>query len=405
VGGTTWQRHTATFNIRLNHEFHFSADESSALGMEGELFIPYGSTQEVSPVSGLPGTIGPVLLEEIKEFVAQTVKRAILERFSNTLTATSSGDFLAQFDIVGKTTLQPTDVALPFDLAMFGQVHAAGSSFSITQSQSVVAAGKTLQLSTEPPRDGLEWSVESLSDSGSSPGDIDKQSGLYKAPPRHAIQGTFNRVLVIASDPVTRERSVALVTVQSTPVTVNPLIQTCFHGERVELSAGGLGSNELEWSIKNPVPGQSGTLVDSDKPEGDHAYIAGPQVSGKTYVLDEIEVRDNQANEIGSAWVLVIQNAPGVTIKPEVNPSLPEGQVQLLALVNGTPMPGEWSLPLGGPGSIDASGLYVDDPSAKERFVLITVVVDGGQWGKFEGHMILPRPLTEFPTVLDALAE
>jgi hypothetical protein len=404
ISGANWESQRATFNIRLEHAFRFSADESSVLGMEGELFVPYANTQEVSHVSGLPGTITPDLLQQINDFVAQTVKRAILERFSNTLTATSSDAFLSQFDIVGKSILQPTDAALPYDLAMFGQVHGQGSSFSIIQPQSLVAAGKTLQLSTEPPRTGLKWTVGNLSESGSNPGSINEQ-GLYQAPPRHSIQGTFNRVLIIASDPATGERSVTLITVQSNPITVNPQIQTCFHGERVELSAGGIGTNTLSWSVKNPVPGESGTLVVSDQPEGDHAYIAGPQVEKKTWVLDEIEVRDSQTEETGSAWVLVMQNEPGATIKPVDNPSQPEGQIQLQAFVNGEPITGEWSLPLGGPGSIDSSGLYLDDPLAKDRFVLITVLVDGGGFGYFEGHLILPRPLTDFPTVLKALAE
>jgi hypothetical protein len=49
--------------------------------------------------------------------------------------------------------------------------------------------------------------------------------------------------------------------------------------------------------------------------------------------------------------------------------------------------------------------LYSDDISAKERFVLIKAMVDGGVFGKFEGHQIFPLPLTDFPAAIRALAE
>lgn len=162
---------------------------------------------------------------------------------------------------------------------MFGQINTSGASFAIVEQQPRVAAGRPLQLSTEPEHGDLRWSVENLSGSGSNPGAIDERTGLYQAPPAHAINGSFNRVLVIASDPLTGERSVTLLTVLTNPITVNPQIQVCYHGQWVELSAGHLDGSVLSWAIKNPVAGESGEIVPSDKPEGDHTYIAGPQVA------------------------------------------------------------------------------------------------------------------------------
>ncbi|MGO4325373.1 hypothetical protein [Pseudomonas sp. KB_12] len=403
LSGTTWSSHTATFNIDLQHEFRLLADESGVSAMEGEFFVPYTDTQEVSHVSGLPGTIEPADLEQIKDFVANTVKRALLERYATTLTTTASETFLAGMEIAGSSIAQPSHASLPFDLAMFGQINTSGASFAIVEQQPRVAAGRPLQLSTEPEHGDLRWSVENLSGSGSNPGAIDERTGLYQAPPAHAINGSFNRVLVIASDPLTGERSVTLLTVLANPITVNPQIQVCYHGQWVELSAGHLDGSVLSWAIKNPVAGESGEIVPSDKPEGDHTYIAGPQVAEKTYVLDEIEV--SQGAQTQSAYVLVLQSEPGATIKPVDNPDLPEGQIQLQVFVNDQHQSGQWSLPLGGPGSIDAAtGLYSDDFAAKERFVLITVAVDGGDFGTFEGYIILPLPLSSFPSVLDALA-
>ncbi|MGY3173703.1 hypothetical protein ACVWYU_003106 [Pseudomonas sp. TE12234] len=181
---------------------------------------------------------------------------------------------------------------------------------------------------------------------------------VYRAPPAHAMTGPFNRLLVIASDPASGERSVSLVTVQASAITINPLIQLCYHGQKVELSAGQLDGSALNWSIKNPVPGESGQLVKSTEPGGDHTYIAGPRVANKTYVLDEIEVSNSQG-DTRSAHVLVLQIDPGVTVKPVEKPNLPPGQIQLQAVVNGRVLEAEWSLPLGGPGWIFVGPIVV----------------------------------------------
>jgi hypothetical protein len=403
VGGTDWTSHTAVFTINLLHEFRLWADESGATAMEGELSTPYTHTQEVSVVSGLP-EMAPGKLEQIKDFVANTVKRALLGEYANTLTTMESETFIEDVQIVGGSTLQATRAALPFDQALFGQINASGASFSIVQQSPLLVAAERLQFTTEPVREGVRWSLESLVGDEGDTGTIDSQTGAYRAPPAHAMTGPFNRLLVIASDPASGERSVSLVTVQASAITINPLIQLCYHGQKVELSAGQLDGSALNWSIKNPVPGESGQLVKSTEPGGDHTYIAGPRVANKTYVLDEIEVSNSQG-DTRSAHVLVLQIDPGVTVKPVENPNLPPGQIQLQAVVNGLVKKAEWSLPLEGPGWIDETGLYNDDINTKERFVLIRATVDGGDFGIFEGHLILPLPLADFPSAIRALAE
>jgi len=77
-----------------------------------------------------------------------------------------------------------------------------------------------------------------------------------------------------------------------------------------------------------------------------------------------------------------------------------KGQVQLQAIVNGNSAPAEWSLPLGGPGTISQAGLYQAPPAATERYVVIFAAIDGGIFGKYEGYLILPLPLVEFPQAL-----
>ena len=401
--GTKWKIYTADFNFNLLHEFRLWADESGAAAMEGELSTPYTHTQEVEVVSGLP-SMPSEELEQIKDFVTNTVKRALLERFSNTLTTTASETYLADVDIVGGSSLQATHVALPFDQALFGQINPAGASFSIVPQQPLVGAGKSLQLTTEPVRQALRWALESLSGDDGDPGRIDELTGLYRAPPAHAMNGSFNRLLAIATDTDTGERSVTVITVQANPITINPQIVVCLHGDLVELSAGQLDGTALNWSIKNPVPGESGKLIVSPQPGGDHTYIAGPQVPDKTYVLDEVVAKDSQGVETASAYMLVVETTPLITVKPVENSNLPDGQVQLEAYMNGNVINPVWSLPIDGRGSISQSGLYSDEMGAKARFVLINAALDG-EFGKYEGHLILPLPLTDFPAVISALAE
>jgi hypothetical protein len=400
LGGTNWKTYTPVLNTDLLHEFRLWADESGVSAMEGELSTPYTHTQDVSVESGLPSS-PPRELEQINDFVTTTLKRALLEGFSNTLTTSAAETFVADVDIVGGSTLQTSHAALPFDQALFGQINASGASFSIVQQQPLVAAGKSLQLTTEPVRQNLRWTLESLSGSDGDPGRINDKTGLYSAPPVHAMDGSFNRVLAIANDNDSGERSVTLITVQANPITINPQIQLCYHGQRVELSAGQLDGTPLSWSIKNPVPGESGQLVVSTQPGGDHTYIAGSQVANRTYVLEEIEVRDSQGIETKSAWVLVIQKELLITVKPVENSNLPPGQIQLQAIFDEEPVAGTWSIQCG-PGTIDETGIYTDDPMAKERFVLIHVsaLIMGRS---FEGHLILPLPLADFSSVISAL--
>ena len=402
LGSTSWTPDTAVFNFNLLHEFRLWAEESGAWAMEGELSTPY-THKEVSVESGL-AAIAPEKLEHIKDFAGNTFKRALLDSFSYTLTKAASEGFFQEVDIVGGSELQASRGALPSDQVLFGKINAAGASFSIVQQQPLVAASKPLQFTTEPVRDGLLWRLESLPGSEDDPGQIGEHTGLYRAPPAHAMTGAFSRVLVIATDSTTHERSVTLATVQASPITINPQIQLCYHGQKVELSAGQLDGTPLSWSIKNPVAGQSGDLVESTEPGGDHAYIAHSQVPGETYVLDEVEVKDSQGIETASAYVLAIQKDSLIAVKPVEGTGLPEGQIQLQAFFDGDPVDGNWSLPLGGPGTVDETGIYTDDLNAKERFVLIFVsVAEIGH--TFEGHLILPLPLADATAVIKALAE
>ena len=300
-------------------------------------------------------------------------------------------------------TIESTQVRAPFDIAYFGRVNPSQTSFVISPMRPQMLQGDTQQFSTEPVIQGVQWTVENLPEDSGNPGTI-SAGGLYQAPAAASIEGRFKRVRVTATDPGSDYHSSALVTVLLDELSVHPLIQICNVGTRVELAAGALKEGELIWSIKNPVANESGEVRPSDKPEGDHTYHHGPVVPDKTYVLDEIEVKNSQTNKIRSVHVLALQKDPTVSVGI-LRTDIGQGQVQLQASINGNAVDAEWSLPREGPGSIDSTGLYRVAPTAVERFVLIFAVVDLDDFGKFEGHLILPLPLVEFPQLLEVLSQ
>ncbi len=298
--------------------------------------------------------------------------------------------------------IENIQIRSPYDIGYFGRLDPTQTSFVISPMQPLMLHGDPQQFRTEPVVEGVQWSVENLVKGADDPGTI-SDNGLYQAPPAASIEGRFKRVRITATDPRSGYRSSALVTVVVNELSVHPLIQICDLGTKVELSAGALGEGELIWSIKNPVANESGEVLPSTEENGDHTYHHGPEVTTKTYILDEIEVR--QGTRTRSVHVLALQRDPGATIKI-LSSDIAQGRVELQAIVNGGPQEDvQWSLPLGGPGSIDSSGLYRADPTATERFVLIFALVDGGNFGKFEGYLILPLPLVEFPQVLEMLSQ
>ncbi|SOS34832.1 hypothetical protein CFBP6411_03475 [Pseudomonas syringae group genomosp. 3] len=216
--------------------------------------------------------------------------------------------------------------------------------------------------------------------------------GLYQAPQAGAVNGLL-RVRVVAEDKATGHSSAALVTVLTSPLSVSPLIQICSTGETIELTAKGLAGVPLQWSIGHQVPGESGTLRPSTVPGGDHTYVAGPKVIGKTYVLDEVKV--SAALGARSAWMLVVQQAPALVVKPVVVAGA-AGQVTLQALWSGIEIKPVWTLAPDSPGSITVDGKYQAPDSTPERFVLVFATFADEMFGDMEGHIILPLPLLDF---------
>jgi hypothetical protein len=302
--------------------------------------------------------------------------------------------------------IEGDDIYAPRDVGFFGRINPIRTSFHISPMEPLMAAGGRQQFTTEPVMEGLTWAVTALPQQTDYIGSI-TQDGLYQAPGPDDVTGRFVRVRVTATDSTGQYYSSALVTVLVNELTINPLIQSCFVNQSVTLKAGALGGGELTWAIKSPGPG-SGRIELID---GDHKYVAATQpIDKETYVLDEVEVTNPVTGGKRSARVLAIHSPPGLKVRPIAEPGLPlpPGQLRLQAKIN-NPMTVEWTLPLGGPGSIshysgdNKYALYQADPLSTERFVLIFANLEDENFGTFRGHIILPLPLTQFPDELELM--
>lgn len=402
--GNDWISHTGRFEVRVKYEFHLAPDESGASAMEGHLFTPYSHTEEVVPVSGLPDDLTGEELAEILNFVAQILKRTILEKLADTLNTVETEAFLARSNFGGEQRLRHSVVALPYDLALFGKIGDGSQPLNIVEQHPLLAAGARQQFTCSPDIAGVRWSVQSLPGSSADPGTIEEQSGLYRAPPAHALGGLFNRIAVVVTDPETQQSARTPVTVFAQDIVITPALQVCNHGARVELSAAVFGEGELNWSISDPVDGESGNLVPNPE-TGGYTYVAHTKLPDRTFVFDRVEVTTGQPGHTAIACMVVMHSAQTLSVKPLEGGGLPSGQIQLQARVNQNPVAAQWSLPFGGPGSIDADGIYTAAPSAEDLFVVVVARFEHDIIGTLEGYLALPLPLSGSAQLIRALAK
>ncbi|RMP20815.1 hypothetical protein ALQ27_00014, partial [Pseudomonas syringae pv. delphinii] len=116
----------------------------------------------------------------------------------------------------------------------------------------------------------------------------------------------------------------------------------------------------------------------------------------------------SNAQAHASAWVLVTQKVPFLTIKLAANATA--GQVQLQAFANGNPLDPavfkvNWEIGAKVTGTISDTGLYSVAQNTTDRFVLIFAWAMHPVLGKLEGHIILPLPLARFARELGMMSD
>ncbi len=375
------------------------------------------------------GLLIVVVQDNFARLNAQRFESSIRDSLTSDLEATVpvSSFIRDSIDLNFNEAIVPDVLRAPRDIAAFGRINSSGADFVVSPAEHLMVADSSTTFAIQPPGANVTWSVELLQGDAQNFGAING-TGRYYAPETSVTELPFTRVRVTATDMDSDYRSSALVTIVTNPITLNPLIEVCDAGVKVELQAGSLGTEELHWSIKDPVAGESGVLEPSELADGDHRYVPASKVTGKTYVLDQIVVTSGQASV--SSWVLVKHQPPRIVVKvvktvkvsevleviktlkvvrvvkgmkvvrvvktwKRVNVAIRADQVQLEAIANAMTPPGvKWRVGVGG-GSI-SNGLYTPDVLSTDRFVLIFAEAPSTTFGVIEGHIVLPLPLDRF---------
>ncbi len=424
-----------TVDVTCTYTFAEYADD---LVLRPSLAISTTASEVISTTNpGASLSVATLIVAVVANFAtlnAQRFESSIKDTLTRDLESTVpiSSFIRDSIDLNFNEAIVPDVLRAPRDIAAFGRISSSGADFVVSPAEHLMRVDNSTTFSIQPPGASVTWSVELLQGDAQNYGAVNG-TGRYYAPEASLTELAFTRVRVTATDVNSNHRSSALVTIVANPITLNPLIQVCDAGEAVELEAGSLGTEEMDWSIKDPVAGESGVLEPSALADGDRRYVAAQKVSGKTYVLDQIVVTSEQASV--SSWVLVKHQTPWLTLKVVKTVEVSEvleavrtsevvkgmqvvkvlktgkrvdvvkiraDQVELQAFANGLTPPGvKWRVGAGS-GSI-SDGLYTPDLSSTDRFVLIFAEAPHSVLGVMEGHIILPLPVDRFAADLELM--
>ncbi|MGN2412506.1 hypothetical protein [Pseudomonas syringae] len=320
-----------------------------------------------------------------------------------------------------------TDVAVPGDLAVFGNVNPSLTSFVISPESPVLNAGSVRKFVTDPVIGGIEWSCRALP--GDTTGPIGSFSangdGTYTAPSADVMGGRgAQQVIVTAKGTVNGQEvlSSALVSIVDSAISVNPLFQVAGPGACIPFTAGTLDDRKLIWAMKDP--GQNGQVTPDQDGRG-ASYTAPihpePPAPVTMFVLEVVQVTDDE-NNMGQAHVLVINKTLGgqvqveIKVEVKVDPTNPTketketsttAQLQFMRPYDSGPLPVphvklKWTLLAGG-GSVSDAGLYIPPEQKLPGFAIVTCAFE--REPEFEGapipvdygYTVLPLPLEAYP--------
>lgn len=297
--------------------------------------------------------------------------------------------------------LVPSEQHLPRDVATFGHVNPRSTTFTITPLEAVITHSSKLQFTTVPAQANVTWSAESVEGSSDAPGSFDK--AMYQAPPASGIQGAFTRVRITATDPSTGYSASALVSVVKNALSLSPLVEVCQVGDAgVSLKAGHVGQGELRWKVLGAAP--HGRLAHATGQS--NTYIPGGNLTGKAFVVEQVEVRNSQTNEQRTLCMITQMTEKRPVDVVVVKQDLHSGQVWLALSTAGQVGASELSV-VHGPGTSgqDAAGFYYQaDSASTEPFCVVRASWAAGPF-LFEGFIVLPLPLAEHSAAYQTLEQ
>lgn len=296
-------------------------------------------------------------------------------------------------------TVRLEDGSIPGDLAFFGKFT---NPFTIAPLEHLMGHSATHTFNVSNDFTGkVQWSVAAIPGSSGGIGHIDEDSGLYTAPAIGEIDGTFTRVRVTATDPISHYSSSGLITVVVRDITINPVVQICNATTDEEtftrsLSANTLGEGILEWRVSRG----NGHIPSRADADGRITYTAPPLDNDlePSFTVEEIEVKNLATDKTQNAYIVVAHFSQELKVTIDLeNSSLPDGKAKLIAKDNrNRVVEAIWKVAEGN-GSIDSDGLFTGDPDGQHRFALVTAHTESGGYIDKDGWIILPWPLFELP--------
>jgi hypothetical protein len=285
-------------------------------------------------------------------------------------------------------------VHFPCDLAAFGELAPGMTAFSVDPLEQVLAAGSSIAMKTVPEQATVKWSVESVTGFAGDIGSI-SETGVYKAPDAHEIDGLYTMVRVSAS--TATAKSSALLRIVRRSVLINPLVVTASNTSgKIQMSAGAVDGGELAWTISSATGAEITDTppVEGQYDQGERFYVPGPGSSGYPFSVDEVTVTNPRTNDSHTGYVLRIEQTLGGRITT-VSDSLPAGKVRLIFDNNLGPLEGTtWTVIAGG-GAVDADGIYTVDEDSPHPFVIITAYFLVPNVIELVNFVILPIPLVD----------
>ncbi|MFK0092567.1 hypothetical protein [Pseudomonas sp. NPDC090592] len=300
-----------------------------------------------------------------------------------TLEAVTSDILRLSFDNV----IKGTDLHHLVDTVSFGQVNPAATTFTISPLEKTVHAAAVQPFVTVPASGNVEWSAEAISGIAEDVRLSIDTNGVFTAPAASDMTKSFAQVLLTATSKTNRAiHSSAMITVVTEPLHANPSIVVAPPNTQVSFNAGALGNPlALEWQYQGESVGK-----------GQSVTVTSPADPGTAaFTVEEIQVKD-PASDQTCKCVLVTEMGLKVpmVVSAEVDSELTK--VELEARVNGRVVAREdidWKV-LHGPGDVVA-GTYIPGGDGKDHFALISSTYDSGDFGIFEGYIILALPLAE----------
>ena len=353
------------------------------------LLLPYTSYLDIGDLRAF----GPIRAALAKDLATQLRMDEVVEQ---TIKLNFGGAILSR------------EQHMPNDIICFGHVDPRSTTFTVTPLEKILVHGDKLQLACVPAQAGVKWSAESVEGATDDAGHFDQHAnGLYLAPGSTGIQGEFTRVRVTATDPVSGFFSSALLTVVKHALQVSPLLDVCQSGEEgVSLKAEHVTGGELQWRILGSQP--FGKLA---HPTGTaNTYHPGKDVVGKSFVVEEVEVRNSLTDERRTLCIVtqMTGNRPADVLVDERDDKL--GRVWLSISAGGAAGVSELTVAYG-PGRIDidqgGKPYYQATAESPAHFCVVRAVWQPMPGFPFslEGFIVLPLPLGEHINAYQALEQ